>query len=1148
MPGIEGGLSGAKTEAIQSSFVAETGAVETMLALTQKGWPAFWYELLQGAIDYNDWEQGPPSIVCIADDGTNISLQEYIDNPGTQIKRVDVKNFIQGDKGLTPDNVLFSAHKGGEGTLGMHGQGLSVGSAACLVGNLCEGITFQSRDENGSWVGQGVLGRAWSEQKDESFGLEFTKAAREVGETVISVKAPSKELLTALHMLPWGFLLGNSNYEFSALEAKQASKIANLLTVYADSQGLQTGSAEVFSDEEFARMGLSRSVFLSLIQKPRVEILADELVERDQSERTTTSVFSGGLRLSSYGASYALNWSFYGFDQAARGFRVGRSSDSLYITANPTSLIESALRKCSSPEVFLRIFKACLDGNRCAEGEIKSDNFENLDLGVEGAIFKAWEDLTIELGLGRENVYITTSARLKERAQSEGFKVILLSSQAFVDVLTRNGVKSIEEALGVMKESEGTGERMRVNRLGDDFHMTESTRYFIGALALCDGKVTKNEQGKLEISLGPEAMQRFMGQFHELHPNLALFVKYFTPLLGNAARSEIIVDDGGKAINFEFTLDRAYEKDAARLVEVVTQKGEVVSSSVKGVRINLSILNPAVMELFEEFRGRISQDLANIVGSDGNIDIDKYLDYSRDSGDRMEMILMRKRKEMEALTGAIERTLEQLGLSSTHEGRMPLEKWRMGRKNNDVAVNRGMIDTLTSVHEDKSAFLQILNTAFRRYFSPDVALSMIHGGRPGLIEYFVESIQAPYSDVSINQYVGLTDIEHRKRTGLRELAFNRTLPSGTYPIFGLLGYRPVSYYTSGGQRISFLELPGKNMWAVSSEQPIAAGFKIYFDRVEEVDKTMPDAKELMELVDSDKLSSHWQDLTAALRADEKLSDKQKVDILLDAWYKAFTYNSEFRYPESDDAQRLTAIVNNAEGVCGESARGFMVLAREAGIPTRMLSGRMTKFGRLVTGEDEHAFDEAYIDGNWVTVEPQGGLFHGYLEEGLNIGVIPEDYKRFLDAIPRKRFVLKERMTFIKKTAALLGAPFAAGLGATVFVSSKLGELLRINFPISESSDRARIQLPEWLGFFANAGSRISDSIPPSPLTNVPLPDINFADHPEYLVIGALTGAIPLAMKFAGERTQKRISRQLEENLKNIRIEQERKEKENGPPN
>lgn len=1130
-----------KTTTISTSFVAETSEVAAMVNVTRnRNWPIFWYELVQGALDYNDYRKGLPSVICIQEDKERVPLQEYINNPSARkIVRIEVRNFVSGESGLTPDNVALVAHKGGEGTLGQHGRGLTVGSTACLVGGLCEGISYSSIDRHGPWFGKGLMVKTRPDQVDANFALEYQRGAglADPEETVIAVDSPSEQFLKTLRLLPWGFLLANPQYQFSRLAGtERAKKVSNIFTIYANSHSgiVPSSSVDLFSEEEIKAFGIKDFQYPSSAQLPRVEILPDSLARRDASGNPTNTIFSGGIRLQGY-RPYALNWSFYGFDEADYSFRVGRGNDSIRSSGDPIGLITAALKKCDSPDIFLPILRASVGSNKCAESGVDTQVFTNLKPGVETAIKTAWTTLVEEMGFSGEEVYMTTSARLRDRAEAEGYKVVMLNSQAFAEVLTKDGyVKSVEDAFGVKKTSEDTGEMIRLNRLQEGVHIDYAASSLLRGLAFSNARVVTNEPGRLRLVLGSEAMSRFRGEFYELDTSVVDFAKDFLAGTGGHSRCEIIADDGEKGIVFEFSQSNSRQAETGSRVEIAIKRGEVISSGNKSVRVNLSAIGESVP--FQDFQNQFNHRLVNLVDSSGRVSLERYLEQHRESGDVMEMILRRRIAEQQALAHGIEKTLAQLGRGKSSEGSRVMFGKGSVFDANGVSIHRDLLDVISSPPEDQSSLVHLLRTTLKRYCSPDVALNL--GSRPGFIEYFVESIEAPYSDVSLSNYLNAADVAYGKQSGSKTITVNSSLPSGTYPIFGLIGHRPIGYNTRDNTHVSFLELPGKNLWAISSDQPIPSGLEIYFSKNNSPDISTPDSKEAGELVKREKLAPHWQNLVNALREDPNLSGKQRVDILLKAWGKAFTYNSNFDYLDSDN-DKLASIVNGAEGVCAESARGFLALCRAAGIPSRLVVGRMTKFGRLVNGEDEHAFNQVFIDGNWIMVEPQGGVLNGYLDGGYKKAEkIDKEYQRLIKDIPKRKYLLRESLIMTKKTLALT-SPLIAVMAAIDYIVPRLLTLSGVTLP--------HINSP-LSGIFGTSGTArygyTEPASPNHPLINLPgfeFPSLNPFENPQLFVIAILLGAIPAAMKLAEIRTQRHIGDQLEKNLESIRIEQEKKE-------
>lgn len=155
---------------------------------------------------------------------------------------------------------------------------------------------------------------------------------------------------------------------------------------------------------------------------------------------------------------------------------------------------------------------------------------------------------------------------------------------------------------------------------------------------------------------------------------------------------------------------------------------------------------------------------------------------------------------------------------------------------------------------------------------------------------------------------------------------------------------------------------------------------------------------------------------------------------------AFRYDSSAGSPTDRDAVD-DFLFQARRGYCAQFASAMVVLAREAGIPARLVSGYTTgsfEHGTfLLRGRDAHSWAEAYLAGSgWVSFEPTPGfaLDSSVAPGSRGVGaavapkVAPRVLTRPIDASQRKRLHLKG-LSSGTTTQSRRGGSRVAGPGA-----------------------------------------------------------------------------------------------------------------------
>lgn len=80
----------------------------------------------------------------------------------------------------------------------------------------------------------------------------------------------------------------------------------------------------------------------------------------------------------------------------------------------------------------------------------------------------------------------------------------------------------------------------------------------------------------------------------------------------------------------------------------------------------------------------------------------------------------------------------------------------------------------------------------------------------------------------------------------------------------------------------------------------------------------------------------------------------------------------------EHALSLSQVMLSRSGDCTEQATLFVAMARQKGIPSRVLGGYIMERSGRIFARDYHNWAEAYVDGRWIIVDPYYGVFdEGY---------------------------------------------------------------------------------------------------------------------------------------------------------------------------
>lgn len=1107
----------------QTSYLGEQNEVRDMVSYTagEKHWPGYWYELLQGAWDYNNWEKGPPTIdIYYVGQLNPVSLAQFTEDfrrhKKPRIERVVIANHIKGESGLRPNNLYLTRHQQKDDlrSLGAHGRGLKIAATATMAGGLAERITFESYiPEVGAWHGEaGVAKDEIDPDTPESMQFRYKRDTSLVLErTQIAVYSPNEALCEALAELPNWFLPANPNYRFFKLEDGVGERHSNLATVFASERQTSTNkTAEnettdgFFTPYELSYCGHDGLEKAASNEPARVEILKPDIIPNKSGE--IDFVFIDGLRVEVPGTNFSHIYSFWGWSQGtSAGYNPKRSNDSLKMENHPRYLLEKAMCRCENPVVFSIILKNAINRFGSYENDFYRFNLDEIRRYPQAiaALISGWDLVKSELNISNDT-YVTNNTESYERAETEGKKCVHIHSTGWLTTLVNfvPGVVTVdsvfeeedrirrEASLRLQKELERekkeaaqreeaavaaakeqwlkerrivteakfTGEIIKLNAADHSSDRLAMARlHLIHALAEQGGRIIDDpRENVLVLEMRADLFSRLPRNSNDFG-YLGDFIKNYVSVYGLEADFELRVVKNGNGNYFKFALDPHEDEFGNQTIQVEAGKIEADGQSFIRIECVPFEQNSAVTTTddsnlsLQEYHNSIRAIIAELVGEDGTIDPEKYLtsQYHADYPPAMEVI--RTRRQAAELAEETLKALQLVNKLRTEAGLPPLQDPNAQSESSpNGAKTSGFLSArLAPIYRPDSdgaspgrrevrvidgdpVYERILNLLFpnqrttlatrskerrgpriiigdhltevlKREVSPDMTLASGEIDKVG--GYLVSHIEPDSSDITNEDYRVLPEIPFENRPGKPCLRFNKPIPPGLHSLFCPPGFKPIAFFhDSEFTEIKLSGIPEIGVYSFYHSEKITSGLKIYFEKRDQVDNTTPTPKERRVNCNFERLLPHWKNLIEALNLAE-LTDKQKHDILIRAWTKAFNYDSTQDtfdlYEEYRDAPLALAaeIINHAKGNCGYAEYGFHGLASLVNIPYRTLvSALSNNDGNFNMGGSLHSMSQTYLDGEWVYVEPQWG----YLT-GRDIEPIPEKYQSqfddLLDAIP-----------------------------------------------------------------------------------------------------------------------------------------------------
>ncbi len=631
-----------------TSYLKSQNEVSDMVKATKElKWPGFWYELLQGAWDYNDWSKGSPQITITFAGGESISLAQFVSECAAagglkklkrgRIQEVSVSNNIRGDTGLRPVNVVLTDHdeKDGKKPLGTHGRGLKIASTCVFAGELAKAISYESWvPEMGMWYGEAGMHRDEDDPKaPENFQIKYKRNKElQTDRTVIRVTEPAEDLVEALISFQDWFLPVNGNYRFQRMEAQSADMVPNRATIFANKKHAQEPhDAAVTPSELRWTYGQNKLDEADGVEPPRVEILSRELLPT--APNPINFVFIDGLRVGVPGATFCQIYAFWGWGKGtSHGYNPGRSNDSLKMTGDIDDLLAKTLTLNTNAAVFLEIMVANLNGHKTYEGtEVSYLDALAGNAASKSALTHAWEELRMATN-SPADVLITDSKDDYDRAKREQKVALFLPkrwtailceiipglttagtvfSQEFEEVqakerATRQAmelqqremearvVREKEEAIeqyrksrGIVKEASNTGEVIKMARPENkQITLQLALLHLVHALAMDGGRVVSGDPKKLILEMRAGGFDQLPNNTNSLDV-LGEFLKLYLVVFGSDAIAELKIVRQEKGVYFNFARSKKADSFGNYTIEV--QQGELELPHDSWVQLELSL-------------------------------------------------------------------------------------------------------------------------------------------------------------------------------------------------------------------------------------------------------------------------------------------------------------------------------------------------------------------------------------------------------------------------------------------------------------------------------------------------------------------------------------------------------------------------------
>jgi len=972
-------------------------------------------------------------------------------------QKIEFKNHIKEGEFLHPESVVHTRHGGSTGTLGQHGRGGKAASAALVASGNASNIEYLSRDENGSWHGEASLlidKEHFPHQITPSYtlGYQYFEPAEPLKETVLTVHDPSEIVVETLRKLPDYFLVANPKYaHYRMNEVSKDVQEASLFTTWSWLPENTTENNTSFSAAEHQLLRLNSDV--TYRELPRVEILPDTVVSKHgYQENLTDRVFVDGLSMETF-KHYALNWSFWGCGNGQDGYRAQRSTDSDYIRGEFHTLMARVLSKCTNPTVFETLFERSFGDAECAEGKnLPEDEFVNeiaRNPLAKAAMTEAWKQFCQKNQLG-EQVLVTASAESLKKAERKGIQAARINSSVFVKALHKlDIVKELDQTIDLPKDPTSTGEKSKIYR-SNDFEERKVAMYrALKDLSKEKGTIQFTPAGEIIITV--TRMPTIVDYpFISLPSDIEWLCRRHQDYFGKKSLVRLVVDPGqGKATQITQVASEDYWEK--KFLTIENFKQEIDSSGQRGTTLVLghsdSLRDGQYNTFYEDFQTMfksltsdgqtIDPEKLTTVLSPDDLFEDALHSKSRQLAEMKSEIARQKfeaEQELLAVKAQLKEAKRQLGIIEEDEGvlgptrigvhpdaeidwappkgfkRQYMTLFRSNsalvtsnggrhlRRPEDMPSPRPHREPKIESQSDVQAYLQ---EKLDLLVQPDI--KMLHAD---LLPAQIQDTLVCSQNIDLSGEINYKPIELEcVRSATKPgVLMNKSIVAGTTAIPCPPNCRVVGFYhpeKDVAKQIKINYSSERGFYNFESQAEIKPGLEFYFEYDSDLKITgQPTPKEREPLADRKFLTPRWLELVQTVeRHKPPLTEKQKLDIALTAWRHAFRYDKDPRidlqYRDLSREERAAMIVNNARGNCGYCSEGFAILCRLVGIPSTDLSGYLGKNGRFFPGPQNHGMTGAFINNEWVTVEPQ----YTYLSAGYTREEIPAAFAKIIEQIP-----------------------------------------------------------------------------------------------------------------------------------------------------
>jgi hypothetical protein len=1004
-------------------------------------WPGALYELTQGILDYNDNAQGPPQIrVHIGEEILSYEAFLQLDSP-SQPTQISFVNYIKDGDGLRPLNLVHTQHngKGQTSTLGVHGRGSKIATTALLAGGHASKISYcSSANGIGAWYGEAVMVKDTEDtEADEALALRYKRDETLTQNTTeIAVHNPSPTLIESLRVFPEWFLPVNPHYEHYRLGTPRDAD-PNQFTLYADSQ------PTLLPHERVSTRAILDAT--SGKEPARIEVLPHPWI----AQEPVTHVFIDGLAVEVPGETFSQVYSFWGFTHTDSGHTPTRSNDSLSMTGNARDALGILYTQCSEPAVFTKVIQA-LTKQQLYEGHIPWWSLQPSHLREEArvAASKAWREITLG-----QDTYITTSHPLAWQAENAHLPTIHLDSETWVKLIQEAaGAKTVEgffaqerarleqetraaarraadaEQEGIRKylaerglasDLSGTGEVIKVPGVENPAATLEMAKlHILFSLAQNDGTIVELPDRTIRLDMRADDFLSIPTNVTALGP-VGSFATMLTGAYAGRAALEVSLITDQKGRMFELTGSSKPDSLGNMTISVKAAEAKLPYRSL--LRVDCSFSDLPERGPLAEFPRDLLMSLQSITNQSGHISREQYLAsefYAAyppaaellrirsiiEQNRHMTRQLLVKENELRRQAGLPpiadpymhDEANERQTTSTNEEGLPPVLPDAMVRDDTPLTLLKPTSRVGLTTREKPNS-REVLVVPAHMYLTP--GFGKVH-------DYLHMYPEVEFSNTTLAAYAPLEDISDERKGHLPTLFFTQSLKAGLSALPTPPGFRPVAIYQDGKSVDVKLAASGTGFFTMYSAHDVPAGLQIQFAPEIRKDHSIPTDKETRVVANFQELDDHWKQLLIELNKST-LTPKQKVDIILRAWTKAFAYNkSQKVFDEYSDVRNNTIdlntrIINKAAGNCGYANRGFYSLVSLLGIPIRPVVSYLSDGkGNFRMDSNLHGTSQVYLTGQWVNIEPQVN----YIEDGFTVQPIPTDakdtFQPLLAAIPK----------------------------------------------------------------------------------------------------------------------------------------------------